>query len=524
MRSCGSGFHQGRRFSRLAFEGLASTDGGLAQRTSASADKIYLRERILRLSVPVHSITPQHLALRHSIHDKCAVAPSRVHMLVLANQGFHKVMLDAHHATHHPPTTTLLDLPSCIARVDRCIVTDTAPEGVASSHGNALSCLGAPSAKHVLQIQRCPAIKRWRSVMARCRSVVVHFGAMPELTIGLARELQTHYYLSLIYFVILYYDYLLTFTAEVQLFWLSGSPRRLSWPSILFLICRYGALLGHIPLIIEVFISPVDNNLLRRTHISPAICGYSAAHHRRSLRDPRLRHIQPQPIRARFPHTPGLGLRRSDMFSISQWVVFSALSEHDHGLVLLNLGSGTTGCNPIYTKSQGTQLALTWGGLLVFDSCVFVLTVVKAFRIGRRYPGSLVHVLLRDGTLYFILLFVANFSNILMYLYAAPPLRSTNTVLTTVYAPIPTSCITSEPLTREMCSRHRLSTVAVSRLMLSLRAAHDTSDVGMDQGGSNPTQAVRLYTANTRRLSGYEPGRDAGERRRSRTFGGIVVE
>ncbi|KAA1473570.1 hypothetical protein DENSPDRAFT_882148 [Dentipellis sp. KUC8613] len=300
---------------------------------------------------------------------------------------------------------------------------------------------------------------------------------MPELTIGLARELQTHYYLSLIYFVILYYDYLLTFGAEVQLFWLSGSPRRLSWPSILFLICRYGALLGHIPLIVEVFVSPVDNNA--RRHFLCVIRVSAIYNHNRFVLG--------------FLIFLVLGCA-----GLTVWVVCSSLSEHDHGLVLLNLGSGTTGCNPIYTKSQGTQLALTWGSLLVFDSCVFVLTVFKAFRVGRRYPGSLVHVLLRDGTLYFVLLFAANFSNIMMYLYAAPPLRSTNTVLTTV-----------------------LSTVAVSRLMLGLRAAHDTSDLAMDPSASNPSQAVRLYTANTRRLSGYEPHHD---RRRSRMFGGIVVE
>ncbi|KAA1473549.1 hypothetical protein DENSPDRAFT_780287, partial [Dentipellis sp. KUC8613] len=196
-----------------------------------------------------------------------------------------------------------------------------------------------------------------------------------------------NYYLSLIYFTILYYDYLVTLSAEVEYFWLQ--PRRLNWPSALFFANRYGAILGHIPFVIEVFLFPVNQS----------------------------------------------------------WVIFSGM--HKEPLVLL--GHGAAGCNPLHSQSQYLTedfigLAIAWSGLLVFDCSVFIFTVAKAFQIGRQYPGSLIRVLLRDGCL----LFLANLSNILMYLVRVPLLKDTNTVLTNV-----------------------LSTTAISRLMLNLRAAHE---------------------------------------------------
>jgi hypothetical protein len=53
--------------------------------------------------------------------------------------------------------------------------------------------------------------------------------------------------------VILFYDYFLTFSAEVDRFW---HPRSHTWASTVFLANRYLALLGHIPLFIRIFQDP----------------------------------------------------------------------------------------------------------------------------------------------------------------------------------------------------------------------------------------------------------------------------
>ncbi|TFY52196.1 hypothetical protein EVG20_g10661 [Dentipellis fragilis] len=271
---------------------------------------------------------------------------------------------------------------------------------------------------------------------------------MAELSIGIARELQVNYYLSLIYFTILYYDYLVTFSAEVEYFWLQ--PRRLNWPSALFFVNRYGALLGHIPFVIEVFIYPIICVPLGARQFCSGVHKYH----------------QPYAALLQLVVVALCVIRVSAMYNhnrlvlgyliiliigcaiLSCWVIFAGV--HKDPLVLL--GHGAAGCNPLHSQSQSTRLAIAWSGLLMFDCSVFILTVAKAFQIGRQYPGSLIHVLLRDGTLYFAMLFFANLSNILMYLNAAPLLKDTNTVLTNV-----------------------LSTTAISRLMLNLRAAHEKS-------------------------------------------------
>jgi len=48
--------------------------------------------------------------------------------------------------------------------------------------------------------------------------------------------------------VILYYDYVLTVQIEIERYW---NPQCLTWASALFFVNRYGALLGHIPVIYE---------------------------------------------------------------------------------------------------------------------------------------------------------------------------------------------------------------------------------------------------------------------------------
>lgn len=62
------------------------------------------------------------------------------------------------------------------------------------------------------------------------------------------------------YPAILFYDYIITFSSEVQHFWLA--PRnKAAWPSILFFFTRYLTLFGHVLLAIEVFMFPVNDTV-----------------------------------------------------------------------------------------------------------------------------------------------------------------------------------------------------------------------------------------------------------------------
>ena len=49
---------------------------------------------------------------------------------------------------------------------------------------------------------------------------------------------------------------------------------------------------------------------------------------------------------------------------------------------------------PLTGSTSARHLAISWSGVLVFDSAVFALTVYRTLRIGR---GRLTITLLRDG-------------------------------------------------------------------------------------------------------------------------------
>ena len=55
---------------------------------------------------------------------------------------------------------------------------------------------------------------------------------------------------------LLYYDYILTFNAEVTRFW---SPLQWNLGTVVFLSIRYIAIFGHIPIVAELFIAKVQD-------------------------------------------------------------------------------------------------------------------------------------------------------------------------------------------------------------------------------------------------------------------------
>jgi hypothetical protein len=52
---------------------------------------------------------------------------------------------------------------------------------------------------------------------------------------------------------LLVYDYFLTLGSEIERFWKGGFDRGLNWASFLFFANRYLALLGYIPVTLELF-------------------------------------------------------------------------------------------------------------------------------------------------------------------------------------------------------------------------------------------------------------------------------
>ncbi|PIL24117.1 hypothetical protein GSI_13869 [Ganoderma sinense ZZ0214-1] len=145
-------------------------------------------------------------------------------------------------------------------------------------------------------------------------------------------------YLSVAAFTVLYYDYALTFTDEVNYFWKSAS---LSVFSTLFVLNRYLGLIGTIPIIVEYFADiPETAAMIPKSHPENA-SGTTPD------RDP--------------PNQCDLSL----------------------------------------TNAQAIRFSIGWGAMLWFDTTVFLLTLVRTLRTHNRLSGGILEVLLRDGTIYF---------------------------------------------------------------------------------------------------------------------------
>ena len=50
------------------------------------------------------------------------------------------------------------------------------------------------------------------------------------------------------------------------------------------------------------------------------------------------------------------------------------------------------------SEGRVAEIAYAWLGLLIFDTLIFILTIYKTWKIGKRCRLRLVQILVRDGT------------------------------------------------------------------------------------------------------------------------------
>ncbi|RPD77000.1 hypothetical protein L226DRAFT_521662 [Lentinus tigrinus ALCF2SS1-7] len=226
---------------------------------------------------------------------------------------------------------------------------------------------------------------------------------------------------------LLYYDYTLTVGAEIERFWY----RSWSVVSFGFFLNRYLSLLGHIPVMYELYAS-----------MSQSLCFELQKYHQvlAGVTQVVVGALQVFRIYALYSGNRRVLFLLLGMIAIgcviSGWAICQTWrSDHsDVGSI-----SGRIGCDLTMSQTQGQYLAAVWACILVFDFVVFVLTLYRVLKIGRKWRGSLFTLMLRDGTLYFGVLFVCHLANILTCLVAQPVFRGITVTTTNVLA---TSLIT----------------------------------------------------------------------------------
>ncbi|KIM42726.1 hypothetical protein M413DRAFT_122450 [Hebeloma cylindrosporum] len=281
---------------------------------------------------------------------------------------------------------------------------------------------------------------------------------LDALTNG-ARHLLASKYFQLAAFVMLVYDHMLTFDQEVNRIW----RQKLSGASVLFLINRYITPLQFI-IILVAFQDPnwtlqaCDNYVLFEGVSSVTLVAVCEL-------------IMILRIYALYRRLPIL------IFLMTLWatqLTVSAIGLHTGYKIPLPpmlVGCILTSDSPIFPS--------LWVAPLITDACVFILTLSRT----RQYikdsgTAPTVYIFVRDGALYFLVIFLANLMNILVYFLSPVDLRALGASFSQM-----------------------ITSVMISRLVLNLRSLsteYHSSPPGPNQGpnmrGGIPDQSFLTRT------------------------------
>ncbi|KAJ6571497.1 hypothetical protein B0H19DRAFT_1372569 [Mycena capillaripes] len=269
-------------------------------------------------------------------------------------------------------------------------------------------------------------------------------------------ELNVNAYIALICLTLLFYDYILTADQEIQAYW----GARITWATALFYLNRYVSMIGNA-------VAIIPGNLWTTKSPRVETCRAVQTYH------------QYFSIIAQIFVAALLIMRTYALYERSRRILFLttgiALSAVIVGAAILYSGKSNssdlsdvskTGCASSLTVSESRRLGFAWMGMLVFDVTIFVLTAAKALALSREQRGGLFLLLIRDGSLYFLVMVASNCANILTFFYAGPYTRGVATTFTNV-----------------------ISSVMISRLMLNLRL-HATDTPPLRTG-----ESTTLYDA-----------------------------
>ncbi|KAI1798334.1 hypothetical protein LXA43DRAFT_23672 [Ganoderma leucocontextum] len=249
-----------------------------------------------------------------------------------------------------------------------------------------------------------------------------------------AEHLMAAKMFSLASCVMLFYDITITFGDEVERIW----KQRFTGATVLWFLNRYLSPLGYIVIIVS-FHDP---------SWSKAACQHYV--------------LYPEVLKVFTATTVGIIfiLRLYAIYSKSKAVLygFSALLLMELGIkiwaftdgVMLQLPPGLVGCILTGRSTPGDRIIYTWVAELLFDSFVFFATLYRTIQLYRRtligQALSLITVIMRDGIMYFAVIFVSNLVTVLIFVIAPPDLKVINASFSTL-----------------------ITSLMVSRLMLNLR-------------------------------------------------------
>ncbi|KAJ3796264.1 hypothetical protein GGU11DRAFT_757663 [Lentinula aff. detonsa] len=218
-----------------------------------------------------------------------------------------------------------------------------------------------------------------------------------------AAEIQTqvnwNHYVELIEFVILVYDYILTFDIEIERFW-KHNTKRLA--PILFFINRYLTLFGNLVLVIFFFWP------------EPILRHHNARTNSRNFQSGAVRYSGERCGSILiFSYGKQIGATEENALQVQLCLT----DKTDPAAVDPPSASAQVGSIPSFSNTQGLHFAYLWIGIFVLDICVIILTLWKTVHLYRSgyVPGGIGALIMRDGLMYFGVITLATLANILAF-------------------------------------------------------------------------------------------------------------
>ncbi|PPR07614.1 hypothetical protein CVT24_004167 [Panaeolus cyanescens] len=243
-------------------------------------------------------------------------------------------------------------------------------------------------------------------------------------------------YFQIAAFVMLIYDHMLTFSDEVERIW----KQKISGATILFLLNRYLTPLQFI-VIINAFQDPswtkevCDRFVVFEGASTAALVGICEL-------------IMILRVYALYGQSKAVLA-----FLMLLWVVQISVSAAGlHTGFAVPLPDFLVGC---ILTGNSLLMPAVWVTPLITDSCIFILTVWRTRQyLTRSGKTPIMHIFLRDGAMYFFVIFLANLLNTVFYFTAVDDLKAIGASF-------------SQLITATM----------ISRLVLNLRSISDTKNV-----------------------------------------------
>ncbi|KAF8338615.1 hypothetical protein F5887DRAFT_982075 [Amanita rubescens] len=237
--------------------------------------------------------------------------------------------------------------------------------------------------------------------------------------------------------VMLFYDIMLTFADEVELIW----SRRFSFVSVLWYLNRYVTPLGYIIITVS-FHDPWSKSVCDRYVLFPEALKIITCFAIGVIFILRLYALY---NRSMVVVSLGCLLLATEL-GVKIWAFTCGTS--------LQLPPGLVGC--ILVGRTSLRFASTWISELVFDLIVFLATIHQAIlnnsEIHKSQGISLFDLVVRDGVIYFAIIFVANSVTVLMFIFAPEDLKAINASFSTL-----------------------ITSLMVSRLILNLRSVVEST-------------------------------------------------